>query len=218
MTLYCFGENIKHVSVNKRLGWTFWFFEPLTTLLWNSLEKHFWQVFTCSRSGEEVENVSANKRHVHPYWISKRFKKMQHFFRTPNRIIVVSLVTVHAVVLKKTLKIWKVSDIRTDGQTDAVHFSIRKAQLSLCLGWAKKKGRYRSGKINFFFFFQCLPCLYTGQESDLNNASLTWVTPYMYIKVYIYTDMPMEWIHIQLWKSSRDFYPTLDKIGYSIIF
>jgi len=42
-----------------------------------------------------------------PFWISNSFKKKRHFFRTPRETSVGSLVTKHAVVLKKKLKIVK---------------------------------------------------------------------------------------------------------------
>jgi hypothetical protein len=47
-----------------------------------------------------------------PSWISNSFKKKRHFFRNPREIFVGSLVTKHAVVLKKKLKIVKSLAIR----------------------------------------------------------------------------------------------------------
>jgi hypothetical protein len=119
------------------------------SMWWYSWTRGFfqrWNTCTCLLLAETFSTSSPDLLHV---------KTCQKCFSKESQRSVVS-----GSKNQKTLKIWKVSDIRTDGQTDAVHFSIRKAQLSLCLGWAKKKGRYRSGKINFFFFFQCLPCLY----------------------------------------------------------
>jgi hypothetical protein len=56
--------------------------------------------FTGSSFGE-VENVLANQRPEQPSWISNHFKKIQNFCRTPRGTFVVSLVTWHAVVMKK---------------------------------------------------------------------------------------------------------------------
>ena len=58
------------------------------------LEDHFWHScdFTCSSSGKEVGNISANQRPEHPCWISNRFQQIQ-VFRAPRGTIVISLVT-----------------------------------------------------------------------------------------------------------------------------
>ena len=61
-----------------------------------------------------------------PYLISNLFKKIQYFFRTCRGTGLVSLVSGHAWVLKK-LRMKSLH--RTDGQTNAAHFTIRKAQL-----------------------------------------------------------------------------------------
>jgi hypothetical protein len=53
-----------------------------------------------------------------PSWITNRFKKIQNFFRTPRGTFVILLVTWHTVVLKKKLKMWKVTNMRINGWTD----------------------------------------------------------------------------------------------------
>ena len=63
-----------------------------------------------------MENVSANQQPGQTAWNSKHFKKIQPFFRTPRGTFVLSLVTGHAVILKRKLKMWKVYDIPMDRQ------------------------------------------------------------------------------------------------------
>ena len=77
------------------------------------LEEHFWQVWCLHMRlfWKTSQNVSAYKRQVQPSWISNCFKKIQHFFRNPIETCVVSLVTGHALILRKKLKMWKVYDI-----------------------------------------------------------------------------------------------------------
>jgi hypothetical protein len=62
-----------------------------------------------------------------PYLISNLFKKIQYFFRTCRGTGLVSLVSGHAWVLKK-LRMKSLH--RTDGQTNAAHFSVVGSNLS----------------------------------------------------------------------------------------
>ena len=78
-----------------------------------------------------MENVSANQQPGQTAWNSKHFKKIQPFFRTPRGTFVVSLVTEHAVILKRKSKMWKVYDIPLDRQ-------MQNTIQSENLRWAKK--------------------------------------------------------------------------------
>jgi hypothetical protein len=70
-----------------------------------------------------------------PSWISNSFKKKRHFFRNPREIFVGSLVTKHAVVLKKKLKI-----VKSLWHTDRcqAHFYGTSSANPLSHKWAKK--------------------------------------------------------------------------------
>ena len=77
-----------------------------------------------------------------PSWITNRFKKKQNFFRTPRGTFVIILVTWHTVVLKKKLKMWKVTNMRINGW---IPDTFNSQKLSLWLWWARKWPYKRGG-------------------------------------------------------------------------
>jgi len=111
-------------------------------------DETWWQKLTWPLA-RWAKNVLSNQRPEWPFWFLNRSKKHEHFFSTPWGTCNGSEEKVENV---KSL--WHTEE-RTDGQTDARHFSIEKVQLSL---WQKNINSKVSTKftnmfINKYIFF-----------------------------------------------------------------